>query len=84
MPKDFIDCVQNKGRVRTVKPKGNTYIRICYDKKGVHKGEVHKNKVNVSTQSYVSPQSYTCNKKCKTGEKCKNKTTKRRCWRHTK
>ena len=72
MPKDFTDCVKNKGRVRTIKPNRNTYIRICYDKKGVHRGEIHHNK------------SYTCNKKCKTGNKCKNKTTKLRCWRHTK
>jgi hypothetical protein len=78
MPKDFLDCVKHKGRIRTIKPTLNTYIRICYDKKGVHRGEVHKNKVN------VSPQSYTCNKKCKTGNKCKNKTTKQSCWRHTK
>lgn len=37
MPKDFTDCVKNKGRVRTIKPTGSTYIRICYDKKGVHR-----------------------------------------------
>ena len=63
--------MKNKGRVRTIKPDRNTYIRICYDGKGVHRGELHKNKVNVSLQSY------TCNK-------CKNKTTKRRCWIHRK
>lgn len=72
MPKDFTDCVENKGQIRTIKPTGSTYIRICYDNKGVHRGELHKNKV------------YTCNKKCKTGNKCKNKTIKRRCWRHRK
>ena len=34
MPKDFMDCVENKGKVVTKSLKGNKYIKICYDDKG--------------------------------------------------
>ena len=44
MPKDFDRCVRSGGRVRTVKPKSNKYLHVCYDKKGSHSGEVKTNK----------------------------------------
>lgn len=34
MPKDFDACVRAGGRVRTIKPKPDTYLHICYDKHG--------------------------------------------------
>lgn len=34
MPKDFMDCVANKGKVVTKQLKGNKYILICYGKNG--------------------------------------------------
>jgi hypothetical protein len=34
MPKNFMDCVANKGKVVTKQLKGNKYILICYDKDG--------------------------------------------------
>lgn len=34
MPKDFMDCVKNKGKVVTRNLKENKYIKICYDKEG--------------------------------------------------
>ena len=41
MPKDFMDCVKNKGRVVTKSLKGNRYVKICYDKEGKsYTGEV--------------------------------------------
>ena len=41
MPKDFMDCVKNKGRVVTKSLKGNKYIKICYGKDGKsYTGEV--------------------------------------------
>lgn len=45
IPKDFLDCVKNGGRVKTKKLKGDKYIRICYDKEGnSYAGEVMKTK----------------------------------------
>lgn len=40
MPADFDKCVSGGGRVRTVKPNGKTYLHVCFDKSGSHKGEV--------------------------------------------
>lgn len=41
MPKDFMDCVKNKGRVVTKSLKGNRYVKICYGKDGKsYTGEV--------------------------------------------
>lgn len=43
MPADFVKCVKAKGKVITIKPKADTYINICYDKKGkAHAGEPKK------------------------------------------
>lgn len=78
MPKDFLDCVKNKGRIRTIKPTLNTYIRICYDNKGSHSGEIRHNKVKVTSKYY------RCRSKCISGKPCKNKTNKKYCWRHQK
>jgi len=40
-PQAFEKCVDEGGRVRTLKLKGNRYMYICYDKKGKsHAGEV--------------------------------------------
>jgi hypothetical protein len=44
MPKDFLECVREKGRVRTIKPNPSEYLYICYkDGKSYH-GEVKKTK----------------------------------------
>ncbi len=41
MPADFDKCVDDGGRVRTMKLKGGRYMRVCYDKAGKsHAGEV--------------------------------------------
>ena len=45
MPKNFMDCVKNKGKVVRKTLKGNRYINICYDKQGKSfSGEVKKKK----------------------------------------
>jgi len=45
MPADFIKCVKEGGRVRTVKVGKMKYMRVCYDKKGKsHAGEVKTKK----------------------------------------
>lgn len=45
MPTDFVNCVNNGGKVVTKNLKGNKYIRICYDKDGTsHSGEVKTRK----------------------------------------
>ena len=44
MPAAFDRCVRRNGRVRTIKPRPDVYIAVCYRKGGgapVH-GEVHK------------------------------------------
>lgn len=48
MPRDFEWCVEQggqhgrKGRVRTIKPRDDVYIHICYDRfNKSHAGEVH-------------------------------------------
>jgi len=54
MPKGFNDCVANGGRVRTVTGgtlggnklglKDNQYCHVCFNKSGMHRGEVHSKK----------------------------------------
>jgi hypothetical protein len=44
MPKDFLDCVENNGKVITKTLKDGKYIRLCKDSKGWHKGEVKQSK----------------------------------------
>jgi hypothetical protein len=47
MPKDFTQCVNAGGRIRTkvVSPKKGEYMHICFDKKGKsHAGEVKQKK----------------------------------------
>jgi len=43
MPKAFEECVKRGGRVRTIKPRPDVYIRVCYPKGGGRPiaGEVH-------------------------------------------
>jgi len=43
MPKAFLQCVKNGGRVVTVKPRPDVYIRVCYPKGGGKPipGEIH-------------------------------------------
>ena len=44
-PREFDQCVAEKGRVRTIPIKGGRYMRICFDKKGKsHAGEVRETK----------------------------------------
>lgn len=41
MPKDFLECIKNGGKVVTIKIGENKYRHICYDKKGKpHYGEI--------------------------------------------
>ena len=43
MPEDFDKCVADGGSVRTMKVKGDRYMRVCFDKNGKsHAGEVKK------------------------------------------
>lgn len=45
MPKSFDKCVEEGGRVVTIKPKKGYYMHICWDKKGnSHAGEVKEDK----------------------------------------
>jgi len=43
MPTSFLKCVKEGGRVRTIKPRPDVYIHICYPKGGGKPvaGEVH-------------------------------------------
>jgi hypothetical protein len=44
MPPDFLKCVREGGKVRTIKLKGNKYLHACKDKSGKwHRGEVKTN-----------------------------------------
>jgi len=58
MPKDFMDCVKNKGRVVTKGLKGNKYIKICYDKDGKsYTGEVKlKKKSNAVKDNKINKE----------------------------
>lgn len=42
MPQAFEDCVQNGGKVRTVKLDGGRYYHICILNKKIYKGEIKK------------------------------------------
>jgi hypothetical protein len=43
MPKDFLRCIADGGKVVTHKLSNNRYVRLCKDKKGKwHSGEVKK------------------------------------------
>ena len=42
MPKDFTECQKAGGRIRTKQLSDGRYIKICYDSKGSHAGEVHE------------------------------------------
>lgn len=79
MPKDFLKCVRQGGRVRTIKPRGYDdplYINICYDRSGKsHHGEKKYRKGKKSKSKKKS-------KKKKSKKKKKN--TKRSSKRHTK
>ena len=46
MPIEFEKCIAGGGKVRTIKPKKNVYIKVCYPKGGGSPiaGEVHHNK----------------------------------------
>jgi len=47
MPEDFLRCVQEGGRVRTIKAGKGKYLHICYDKNGKsHHSEVHTKEKN--------------------------------------
>jgi len=44
MPDAFIRCARRNGRVRTIKPRPDVYIKVCYPKGGgapVHGEVVH-------------------------------------------
>jgi len=40
MPRDFLVCVKNKGKVTTKSLPDNKYMHLCKDKNGWHKGEI--------------------------------------------
>ena len=43
MPKDFLNCIRDGGKVVTKSLSGGKYIKLCKDKSGKwHKSEVHK------------------------------------------
>jgi hypothetical protein len=51
-PIDFLKCVRDGGKVRTIDVGKDSYMRICYHKGKVHKGEVMKKKSKTSTNKY--------------------------------
>lgn len=64
MPKDFLRCVRQGGRVRTIKPRGSKnplYIHICYDR---------------NNKSYIGEKKYRT--KNNTKRKSKRKSAKRK------
>jgi|GEM_PF-3384970 hypothetical protein len=44
MPADFLKCVSDGGRVRTINPKPGKYLRICYKDGKSYSGEVKSSK----------------------------------------
>jgi len=44
MPEDFLKCVKNKGRVRTISLPNNRYMAVCFIGGRSYHGEVHHNK----------------------------------------
>ena len=53
MPKNFIDCVKNKGKVITKNLKGGRYLHICYDKDGkAYPGEIKIKKKKTTSGWY--------------------------------
>lgn len=40
MPRAFVKCVRGGGKVRTVKPSSDTYIKVCYKNGHATHGEV--------------------------------------------
>ena len=47
MPKDFLKCVADGGKVRTKKLKGDKYIKICFFRGKSYAGEVKSSKGSV-------------------------------------
>ena len=46
MPQAFLNCMKKKGhRVRTIKPKPDVYIHVCFYKGKSYRGEVHHERV---------------------------------------
>lgn len=44
MPQDFVNCVKNKGQVRTVNPKPGVYMHVCFLDGKSYSGEIHHTK----------------------------------------
>jgi len=46
-PANFDRCVRRGGKIKTIKPRPDVYIKVCYPTSGppVH-GEVHKTETN--------------------------------------
>ena len=44
MPKAFDNCVKNGGRIKTIKPRSDVYIKVCWLNGKSYPGEVHHNK----------------------------------------
>ena len=44
MPAAFERCVKNGGRVRTIKPRADVYIKVCFINGKSYRGEVHHKK----------------------------------------
>lgn len=47
MPKEFLDCVKNGGKVRTKSLPNDRYIKICYLNGKSFSGEVHSKKNDI-------------------------------------
>ena len=45
MPADFEKCVNEGGKVRTIKPNPSEYFHICYKDGKSYRGEIKKTKV---------------------------------------
>ena len=46
MPADFLKCVKDGGRVRTINPKPGKYLRVCYKDGKSYSGEVMSTKAS--------------------------------------
>jgi len=44
MPKAFLDCVKNGGKVRTISLSDDKYVKICYLDGKTYRGHIHTKK----------------------------------------
>ena len=51
MPKGFEDCRRRGGKIRTIKPRPDVYIPVCYIGGKSYRGEVHHVKKGSTAQT---------------------------------